>query len=74
MINWCYYDEKYLKRLREEYKLEDLVKEGCLSTLGFTGRVISLKSEDEETRESGAGHVATEVYSKEYNKWVFVDG
>lgn len=47
---------------------------GCLNALDIPARIIGLKTEDVETRELGAGHVATEAYLKEYRKWVFIDG
>jgi hypothetical protein len=47
---------------------------GCLSSLGITARRIGLKTKDVETRKLGAGHVATEAYIKELDKWIFIDG
>lgn len=47
---------------------------GCLNALGIPSRPLNLKTEDVETRESGAGHVVTEVYLEDLNKWIFVDG
>lgn len=128
--NWCCYSEDYLQKLREKYKLDELVKDcttefekvqvvtewvtglwkhdgsnepkqwdamyildqvtehgeryrcveygeviyGCLSALGITSRALGLKTSDVETRASGAGHVGTEAYLKDLDKWVFIDG
>lgn len=45
---------------------------GRLNALGITSRRIRLKTADVETRECGAGHVAVEVYLKDFNKWVLL--
>ena len=37
-------------------------------------RVLALKTKDVETTTSGAGHVLLEVYLKDMNKWVLLDG
>lgn len=37
-------------------------------------RVLGLKRPDVETAKSGAGHVVAEVWLRQLNKWVFVDG
>ena len=47
---------------------------GCLTALNITSRELGLMTEDVETRDSNAGHVGTEVYLKDINKWIFVDG
>jgi hypothetical protein len=47
---------------------------GCLTALGLPSRKLCLKTSDVETREYGAGHVVTEVFLKDINKWVFIDG
>lgn len=47
---------------------------GCLNALDIPARTLGLKTADVETRELGAGHVATEVYLKDYEKWVLIDG
>jgi len=49
------------------------VVHGCLAALDVTARCLALKTEDAETRESGAGHLVVEVYLGEHNKWVFID-
>jgi hypothetical protein len=45
-----------------------------LKASGFQSRVIYLKSKDIATSINGGGHVATEVFLNEFQKWVFVDG
>lgn len=47
---------------------------GCLNALDIPARTIGLKTEDVETRELGAGHVATEAYLEDYGKWILIDG
>ena len=44
-----------------------------LKVAGFKSRVIYLKTKDIATSKQGGGHVATEVFIDELNKWVFVD-
>jgi len=51
-----------------------VVLSGCLNALGIRSRVLGLKTEEVETRLFSQGHVATEAYIKELNKWVFIDG
>lgn len=51
-----------------------VVISGCLQSLGMQARTLGLKTQDVETRLSGAGHVATEVFLPDLHKWVFVDG
>lgn len=46
----------------------------ALDALGIPARVLALKTEDVETRESGAGHVVAEAYLADLHKWVMVDG
>jgi hypothetical protein len=45
-----------------------------LSALGFKARTVYLKTGDAKTRKGSPGHVATEVYLEDLQKWVFVDG
>lgn len=127
---WTSYDKEYLTKLREDYKLNELVENckndfekiqavtkwvtnlwehngdnipeksdpasilhkvtvegeqyrcveygvvisGCLNALDIPARTIGLKTQDVETREYGAGHVATEAYVRDLEKWVFIDG
>lgn len=47
---------------------------GCLNALGIPTRILGIKTSDVETREYGAGHVVTESYLKELDKWILVDG
>ncbi len=51
-----------------------IVISGCLNSIGLPSRVIGLKTKDMETRYSGAGHIAAEVYLEDLKKWVFIDG
>ncbi|MBF8436873.1 transglutaminase domain-containing protein [Halanaerobiaceae bacterium Z-7014] len=50
-----------------------IVLTGSLNALDFPSRVLALKMKDVETIKSGAGHVVTETYSSEFDKWVFID-
>lgn len=50
-----------------------IVLNGCLNAVGITSRTLALKTKDVETRESGAGHVVLEAYSKDLDKWIMVD-
>ncbi|MEL6135728.1 MAG: transglutaminase domain-containing protein, partial [Bacteroidota bacterium] len=45
-----------------------------LNALGYRARTVYLKTQDAASRKSSPGHVATEVYLKDLQKWVFVDG
>jgi hypothetical protein len=47
---------------------------GALNALGIPARVLALKTRDVETRPSGAGHVVTEAYLRDLDKWVMIDG
>lgn len=60
----------------EQYRCVEygVVIAGCLNSIGIPARTIGLKTQDVETRDYGAGHVATEAYLKEYKKWIFIDG
>ena len=51
-----------------------VVIEGCLQALGIPARTLGLKMKDVETRASSAGHVVTEAYLKDMDKWVMIDG
>ena len=51
-----------------------IVLKSQLENAGFKARTIYLKTKDVETRQNSPGHVATEVYSNELAKWIFVDG
>ena len=50
-----------------------IVLQGLLSAAGITSRVLHLRTEDVETRASGAGHVVVEAYIHEFGKWVMFD-
>lgn len=60
----------------EQYRCVEygVVISGCLNALGIPTRTLGLKTQDVETREYGAGHVAAEAYIKDLEKWVFIDG
>ncbi|HEX8853671.1 MAG TPA: transglutaminase-like domain-containing protein [Pyrinomonadaceae bacterium] len=51
-----------------------VVLSAALNAVGIPARVLGLKTEDVETRESGAGHVVTEAYLADKKKWIMVDG
>jgi phenolic acid decarboxylase len=44
-----------------------------LNAIGYKARTVYLKTQDAEFRKSSPGHVATEVYLNDLNKWVFID-
>lgn len=50
-----------------------IVATTALNSIGFHSRTLGLKTRDVEKVMRGAGHVVTEVYSKELDKWVFID-
>jgi hypothetical protein len=51
-----------------------IVTAACLNAVGLKARVLALKTKDAETMQSGAGHVAVEVFLSDIGKWAFVDG
>jgi hypothetical protein len=51
-----------------------IVCAAAFNSIGYKSRVIKLKTKDVETVLLGAGHVTTEVFVPQYNKWVFADG
>lgn len=51
-----------------------IVASAALKAIGLPARVLGLKTKDVETTESGAGHVLLEVFLKDMNKWVLMDG
>ncbi|MEC9489252.1 MAG: transglutaminase-like domain-containing protein [Halanaerobium sp.] len=51
-----------------------VVINGCLNALQIPSRIVGLKTNDVETRESGAGHVVVEAYLPDLNKWIMADG
>ncbi len=51
-----------------------IVSAAALNCIGIPSRVLGLKTADVEEVKYGAGHVVAEAYSKEYGKWIFIDG
>ena len=51
-----------------------IVVAGALEAIGIPARVLALKTEDVETRPSGAGHVVAEAWLAEKKKWILIDG
>jgi len=45
-----------------------------LNALGYKARTVYLKTKDAEHRKGAPGHVATETYLNDLQKWVFIDG
>jgi len=50
-----------------------VVLNGCLNALGLRSRILSLKTQDCETRQYGAGHVVVEIYITKMKKWIMAD-
>lgn len=50
-----------------------LVLQDVLTCFGYTARQIGLKNKDVAYGGAGMGHVATEVWSNELDKWIFLD-
>jgi len=50
-----------------------IVAKAALNSIGFHARTLGLKTRDVEKVMRGAGHVVAEVYSKDYNKWIYID-
>ncbi|OEF99177.1 hypothetical protein BHF71_09855 [Vulcanibacillus modesticaldus] len=51
-----------------------IILSGCLNAIGIKSRILSLKTEDCETRKYGAGHVVVEAYLRDKGKWIMIDG
>ncbi|NOU18041.1 MAG: transglutaminase domain-containing protein [Bacteroidales bacterium] len=51
-----------------------IVSAAALNSIGIPSRVLALKTADVEKVKYGAGHVVAETYSKEFEKWIFIDG
>ncbi len=51
-----------------------IVTTACLNAVGLKARTVALKTREVETTQSGAGHVAVEVFLRDIGKWAFVDG
>lgn len=50
-----------------------IVLANCLTVLGFPARTVGLQREG-VAYGTGKGHVCTEVWSNQYNKWILLDG
>jgi hypothetical protein len=50
-----------------------IVLRSVLAAYGFPARTLGLKTKDVETTWVGAGHVLTEVWIPEFDKWVILD-
>lgn len=50
-----------------------IVLRSVLSSMEIPARTLGLKSKDVEVIRLGAGHVATEAWSAEHQKWFFLD-
>lgn len=51
-----------------------IVLSAALNSIGIPTRTLGLKTRDVETTKYGAGHVVSEAYLPDLNKWVFLDG
>ncbi len=50
-----------------------IVVTAAFNSIGFPARTLGLKTRDVEKVMRGAGHVVSEVYSNELDKWIFID-
>nr|WP_219621114.1 hypothetical protein [Bacillus sp. UMB0893] len=50
-----------------------IVLNSSLNALGLYSRILSLKTQDCETREYGAGHIVVEVFIPKLEKWIMAD-
>ena len=50
-----------------------IVLSACMNALGLPSRVLSLRTRDCQTRETGAGHVVSEVFLPDVQRWVLAD-
>lgn len=50
-----------------------IVATAALNSIGIRARTLGLKTRDVEKVMRGAGHVVSEVYSTELEKWIFID-
>ncbi|MBS9525797.1 transglutaminase domain-containing protein [Litoribacter alkaliphilus] len=50
-----------------------VVASACLNAVGLKTRTLGLKTKEVETKKSGAGHVVSEVFLNDLDKWVFID-
>jgi len=51
-----------------------IVSSTALTSIGVKSRVLGLMTFDIEKTRFGAGHVVAESYSRELQKWVYIDG
>ncbi len=51
-----------------------IVVSGCLNAVGIPSRVLGLKMHNVEINLLGAGHVVSEAYLEDLDKWVMLDG
>ncbi len=51
-----------------------IVLRSVLASAGYRARTLGLKTRDVEVTRVGAGHVLTEVWSGQYQKWFLLDG
>lgn len=50
-----------------------IVLSSALKSIGIPARTLGLKTKDVEKTKSSAGHVVTETYLADFNKWIFLD-
>lgn len=50
-----------------------ILASASLNSIGISSRVLGLKTRDVEKVRKGAGHVVTEAFSKQFDKWIFID-
>ncbi|WP_075602101.1 hypothetical protein [Saccharicrinis aurantiacus] len=67
-----------LKKVHNEGEAYRCVEYGTvlndiLKSFGYISRSIGVKHKDVDYGGAGMGHVATEVWSNTYNKWIFLD-
>ncbi|RLD73519.1 MAG: hypothetical protein DRJ07_20720 [Bacteroidetes bacterium] len=51
-----------------------IVAATALNSIGISARTLGLKTKDVEKTRHGAGHVVTEAYLNNLEKWIFIDG
>jgi len=51
-----------------------IVLSSALKSIGIPARTLGLKTKDVDKTRYGAGHVVTEAYLTDFNKWIFLDG
>lgn len=59
----------------QEYRCVEYgsVLHDVLTSFGCVARQVGIKNKDADYGGAGMGHVATEVWSNNYNKWIFLD-